>query len=178
MSTTSTTLCTFNGCTNAAVAASSKCTFHKHRSQCVVPHCTNQVYARQRCVRHGGKKVCGANDCNAYVSGRGFCAKHGGSTRKRMCMTPGCSKQAHANQKCVRHGGGRYCKAKGCSFHARTGGYCLHHNQDLAPYETQDMILPLDTMDAAILLSLIEVDFTSSGGQDPSMFAAAATVSV
>ncbi|KAF0684326.1 Aste57867_23692 [Aphanomyces stellatus] len=164
MSSPSTT-CTFNGCTNAALVASSKCTFHKHRSHCIIPQCTNQVYARQRCVRHGGRKVCGAADCNAHVSGGGFCPKHGGHTRKRLCTAHGCSKQAHANQKCVRHGGGRYCQASGCAFHARLGGFCHHHNQDLIPHEldTTKQLTPLDGIDVAILQCLVAFEDFDGG---------------
>ncbi|KAF0684325.1 Aste57867_23691 [Aphanomyces stellatus] len=158
-------ICAFLGCTHIALPTSSKCTLHRHRSQCIEPHCPNQVYARQRCVRHGGKKVCRIDGCHAHACGGGFCLRHGGTSRKRFCAVPGCGKQAHANQKCVRHGGGRYCQAKGCSFHARLAGYCLHHNHDLEPHDLGTLVpmTPLDGVDVAILDCLVALDSSIDG---------------
>ncbi|KAF0683732.1 Aste57867_24242 [Aphanomyces stellatus] len=149
--------CMFLGCINLALHQSTKCHLHRHRTQCIEPHCTNQVYARQRCVRHGGKKICAVDFCGAPACKGGFCLQHGGTPRKRFCTEFGCGKQAHANQKCVRHGGGRYCKANGCTFHARLAGYCLHHNQDLEPLKLGSCVLgaPLDGVDVSILECLV-----------------------
>jgi hypothetical protein len=120
--------CRFNDCDNLAVDGTSKCAFHKNRRQCCVDNCTNQVYARKLCVRHGGKKQCQADNCEAHARGGGFCLQHGGFVVKRFCIVEGCSKQAHARQKCVRHGGGRRCKVDGCMQHARAGGLCNRHS--------------------------------------------------
>lgn len=120
--------CRFNDCDNMAVDGTSKCAFHKNRRQCCVENCTNQVYARKLCVRHGGKKQCQADNCEAHARGGGFCLQHGGFVVKRFCIVEGCSKQAHARQKCVRHGGGRRCKVDGCMQHARAGGLCNRHS--------------------------------------------------
>lgn len=120
--------CRFNDCDNHAVDGTSKCAFHKNRRQCCVESCTNQVYARKLCVRHGGKKQCQADNCDAHARGGGFCLQHGGFVVKRFCIVEGCSKQAHARQKCVRHGGGRRCKVDGCMQHARAGGLCNRHS--------------------------------------------------
>ncbi|TDH66326.1 hypothetical protein CCR75_008376 [Bremia lactucae] len=120
--------CRFNDCDNLAVDGTSKCAFHKNRRQCCVDNCTNQVYARKLCVRHGGKKQCQAEHCDAHARGGGFCLQHGGFVVKRFCIVEGCSKQAHARQKCVRHGGGRRCKVDGCMQHARAGGLCNRHS--------------------------------------------------
>ncbi|KAG7392461.1 hypothetical protein PHYBOEH_006358 [Phytophthora boehmeriae] len=120
--------CRFNDCDNLAVDGTSKCAFHKNRRQCCVENCTNQVYARKLCVRHGGKKQCQADNCEAHARGGGFCLQHGGFVVKRFCIVEGCSKQAHARQKCVRHGGGRRCKVDGCMQHARAGGLCNRHS--------------------------------------------------
>ncbi|CAI5714801.1 unnamed protein product [Peronospora effusa] len=120
--------CRFNDCDNLAVDGTSKCAFHKNRRQCCVENCTNQVYARKLCVRHGGKKQCQADHCEAHARGGGFCLQHGGFVVKRFCIVEGCSKQAHARQKCVRHGGGRRCKVDGCMQHARAGGLCNRHS--------------------------------------------------
>ncbi|RLN94267.1 hypothetical protein BBJ28_00006989 [Nothophytophthora sp. Chile5] len=120
--------CRFNDCDNLAVDGTSKCAFHKNRRQCCVENCTNQVYARKLCVRHGGKKQCQADRCEAHARGGGFCLQHGGFVVKRFCIVEGCSKQAHARQKCVRHGGGRRCKVDGCMQHARAGGLCNRHS--------------------------------------------------
>ncbi|KAG6958329.1 hypothetical protein JG688_00010558 [Phytophthora aleatoria] len=92
--------CRFNDCDNLAVDGTSKCAFHKNRRQCCVENCTNQVYARKLCVRHGGKKQCQADNCEAHARGGGFCLQHGGFVVKRFCIVEGCSKQAHARQKC------------------------------------------------------------------------------
>lgn len=120
--------CRFNDCDNHAVDGTSKCAFHKNRRQCCVESCTNQVYARKLCVRHGGKKQCQADNCDAHARGGGFCLQHGGFVVKRFCIVEGCSKQAHARQKCVRHGGGRRCKVDACMQHARAGGLCNRHS--------------------------------------------------
>lgn len=120
--------CRFNDCDNHAVDGTSKCAFHKNRRQCCVANCTNQVYARKLCVRHGGKKQCQADNCDAHARGGGFCLQHGGFVVKRFCIVEGCSKQAHARQKCVRHGGGRRCKVDACMQHARAGGLCNRHS--------------------------------------------------
>lgn len=120
--------CRFNDCDNHAVDGTSKCAFHKNRRQCCVANCTNQVYARKLCVRHGGKKQCQADACDAHARGGGFCLQHGGFVVKRFCIVEGCSKQAHARQKCVRHGGGRRCKVDACMQHARAGGLCNRHS--------------------------------------------------
>ncbi|CAK4622515.1 unnamed protein product [Aphanomyces euteiches] len=56
-----------------------------------------------------------------------FCSRHASPNLKRRCSEPGCAKQAHARGKCVRHGGGRLCKALGCPKYVRQSGYCLNH---------------------------------------------------
>ncbi|ETV99437.1 hypothetical protein H310_08129 [Aphanomyces invadans] len=119
--------CKFNLCVNPTVAGSDKCSFHKNRTNCSFPDCTNQVVARNLCVRHGGRRLCQFEDCTAHRRGKRFCLKHGGEVPKRFCTVEGCQKQAHSNQRCVRHGGGRYCQSPGCSYHARTGGFCRNH---------------------------------------------------
>ncbi|ETV76759.1 hypothetical protein H257_09219 [Aphanomyces astaci] len=119
--------CKFNSCGNPIFAGSDKCAFHKNRTNCSFPKCTNQVVARNLCVRHGGRRLCQFEDCTAHRRGKQFCLKHGGEVPKRFCTVEGCDKQAHSYQKCVRHGGGRYCQSPGCSFHARTGGFCRNH---------------------------------------------------
>lgn len=120
--------CRFNDCDNAADDGTDKCAFHKNRRQCCVENCTNQVYARKLCVRHGGKKQCQADNCEAHARGGGYCLQHGGFVVKRFCIVEGCSRQAHARQKCVRHGGGRRCKVDACMQHARAGGLCNRHS--------------------------------------------------
>ncbi|KAF0683731.1 Aste57867_24241 [Aphanomyces stellatus] len=95
----------------------------------------------------------------------GLCLRHGGTTLKRYCDAPGYDNQAHANRKCVQHGGGRYCKTKGCSFHARLGSFCLHHNQDLEPLDLGSFATqtPLDGVEVAILDCLVAVDDSVEG---------------
>ncbi|KAG9411847.1 hypothetical protein AC1031_017477 [Aphanomyces cochlioides] len=119
--------CKFNLCVNPVVSGSDKCSFHKNRTNCSFPNCTNQVVARNLCVRHGGRRLCQFEDCTAHRRGKKFCLKHGGEVPKRFCTVEGCQKQAHSNQRCVRHGGGRYCQAPSCSYHARAGGFCRNH---------------------------------------------------
>ncbi|CAK4075965.1 unnamed protein product [Aphanomyces euteiches] len=128
-------ICQFNLCNNPVLeAGSTKCEFHRHRAQCSVPDCFNQVYARQLCARHGGKRKCEANDCEATAQANGFCVTHGGTTNKRFCIVQGCAKQAQLRQRCVRHGGGRYCKVTGCSHFVRLAGLCSRHSPaDAAP---------------------------------------------
>ncbi|RHY00188.1 hypothetical protein DYB36_013353, partial [Aphanomyces astaci] len=61
----------------------------------------------------------------------------------------------------VAHGGGRYCKSPGCSFHARFAGLCLQCNSDLTPLDLRNhVMLPLDDVDFSILQVLAK-EFTS-----------------
>ncbi|KAF0722350.1 hypothetical protein Ae201684P_010003 [Aphanomyces euteiches] len=124
------TTCYFKGCENAVVDGSLKCSFHRHRTQCAIQDCHNQVYARNLCVRHGGKKPCLHEGCTGNARRGDFCTRHGATSYKKVCSEPGCSRVAHARQKCVRHGGGRKCNAQGCETHARTrlGGFCHRHS--------------------------------------------------
>ncbi|OQS02371.1 hypothetical protein THRCLA_05245 [Thraustotheca clavata] len=145
--------CWFKDCTKPVLPGFNRCQVHKHRSPCSVPNCLNQVYARYLCVRHGGKKICAFKNCTIYARGGGFCGKHGGTVNKRFCLVEGCKKQAHANQKCVRHGGGRFCKADDCTFHSRAGGFCLKHRTTSSsePAQTESN----EVLDKAILECII-----------------------
>ncbi|KAF0689451.1 Aste57867_19103 [Aphanomyces stellatus] len=119
--------CRFNQCTRVALPQSSKCKFHKKRSLCAAPNCTNQTVRHRLCVRHGGKRTCQIDGCDAPTRGRKHCPKHGGAVPKRFCSVDGCSKQAHSNHKCVAHGGGRFCAVTECQRHVRTRGLCRIH---------------------------------------------------
>ncbi|KAF0699729.1 Aste57867_9720 [Aphanomyces stellatus] len=121
--------CVFNGCDRVVATEAQKCAFHSHRSLCRIVDCTNQVYARGLCVRHGGKKQCQMDGCQLYCRVGKFCAGHGPSWAVRLCSEAGCTKQAHARGKCVRHGGGRQCKTRGCVAHARVGAFCGRHQR-------------------------------------------------
>ncbi|KAF0708621.1 hypothetical protein AaE_013136 [Aphanomyces astaci] len=159
-------VCLFNDCPHPATLPSMKCAFHKGRGKCRMPDCHNQVYARKLCVRHGGKKICLRPHCTAHARGNAFCLKHGGVAKRRTCEVDGCVKLAHANHKCVAHGGGRYCKSPGCSFHARFAGLCLQCNSDLTPLDLRNhVMLPLDDVDFSILQVLAK-EFTSKRVQD------------
>ncbi|KAF0686571.1 Aste57867_21631 [Aphanomyces stellatus] len=128
------TACHFNGCTNAALAGSYKCEFHKARELCRgALDCRNQVYARGLCVRHGAKGKCAYADCHGNVRVGRFCSRHGGNPHKKFCTRAGCTRVAHAHQKCVAHGGGHLCKTAACATHARRGGYCQRHGRAIAP---------------------------------------------
>ncbi|KDO17772.1 hypothetical protein SPRG_16472 [Saprolegnia parasitica CBS 223.65] len=73
-----------------------KCDFHKHRRQCQVPKCYNQVYARHLCVRHGGKRICAADGCHRNARITQHCAQHATSpVRTEMCTHVGCDHVAH-----------------------------------------------------------------------------------
>ncbi|EQC36485.1 hypothetical protein SDRG_05939 [Saprolegnia diclina VS20] len=128
--TTATTECFFNGCTNSVMHGSWKCEFHKNRAKCTGSStCHNQVFARNLCVRHGGKKPCIHSGCTGNARIGNYCSRHGASTSKKMCTEEGCTKVAHARQKCVRHGGGRRCRIEACEAHARNGGFCFRHSR-------------------------------------------------
>ncbi|OQR88374.1 hypothetical protein THRCLA_22885, partial [Thraustotheca clavata] len=92
--------------------------------------------------------------CTIYARGGGYCGKHGGSVNKRFCLIDGCKKQAHANQKCVRHGGGRFCKVDGCTYHPRAGGFCLKHQTSSPPKSPPQH----EVLDEDILECLLNVD--------------------
>ncbi|KAF0727098.1 hypothetical protein Ae201684P_015707 [Aphanomyces euteiches] len=123
-----TTTCIFPSCVNPQSKGSSKCSLHRRRSQCKVPSCPNQVYARQLCVRHGAKPECSLPDCQGNVRSGGLCSRHAPSLVKR-CKEDGCTNVAHQRGKCVRHGGRRQCFVHGCQTHARKGGYCYRHGR-------------------------------------------------
>ncbi|KAH9097368.1 hypothetical protein LEN26_017094 [Aphanomyces euteiches] len=140
-------VCHFNGCSNAVLAGSIKCAFHKHREICTgAIDCRNQVYARRRCVKHGGKVKCCHVDCSANARVGCLCTRHGGNPRKKLCTHPGCEKVAHAHDKCVGHGGGHRCKADNCKKHARRRGYCQRHGRDIMP----QLFPPLSTAPRAM----------------------------
>ncbi|KAF0712630.1 Aste57867_4766 [Aphanomyces stellatus] len=101
----------------------------KCKPQCSTTDCTNLVYARGHCARHGGKRPCAMPDCGQNAtSGQSFCLTHGGhQAKKKFCIEVGCTKQVQANQRCLKHGGGRRCKEPGCFQHVRTAGLCRGH---------------------------------------------------
>ncbi|CAK4635671.1 hypothetical protein LEN26_017504 [Aphanomyces euteiches] len=136
-----TTICEFNFCTNLAVAGTSKCEFHKHRSQCAIADCYNQVYARNLCARHGGKRKCQFENCTANAQGNAFCTAHGGVASKRFCSAEGCTKQAQSGQRCLKHGGGRRCKVQGCLQYVRSAGLC-HGHHTKAMLDTMQVVDP------------------------------------
>ncbi|KAF0738430.1 hypothetical protein Ae201684P_019576 [Aphanomyces euteiches] len=121
------TKCFFNDCESPVLPGSWKCLFHRRRSRCLIADCANQVYARSLCVRHGGRRQCQHENCTMNQRVGNFCSRHATAGLKKMCSEPGCNKQAHARGKCVRHGGGRLCKAANCAMHARHGAYCSRH---------------------------------------------------
>ncbi|CAK4681813.1 hypothetical protein LEN26_001812 [Aphanomyces euteiches] len=123
--------CFFNDCENPTANGTWKCTFHRHRSLCLVHNCQNQVYARNLCVKHGGKPKCQAENCTMNSRVGNFCSRHGASHLKKRCSRDGCDKQAHARGFCVRHGGGRKCRIDDCTCHARNGPYCARHNREI-----------------------------------------------
>ncbi|KAF0699202.1 Aste57867_10213 [Aphanomyces stellatus] len=84
-----------------------KCALHKHRTQCLVLGCLDMHHKAISRVGHPRGK-----------------ASH---RTKRLCVVDGCAKQAHARQKCVRHGGGKLCRMDECSQHARANGLCYRH---------------------------------------------------
>ncbi|KAF0720476.1 Aste57867_269 [Aphanomyces stellatus] len=139
---TMSSICFFNDCDNPIVPGSWKCEFHKNRSRCLVDACQNQVYARNLCVRHGGKRRCEANGCDRNVRIGTFCSTHGIGAAKKLCTEDGCTNVAHKRHKCVRHGGGRKCRADGCPTHARSGGYCCRHTRlvGLVHHDRKDML--------------------------------------
>ncbi|KAH9183810.1 hypothetical protein AeNC1_014214 [Aphanomyces euteiches] len=128
--------CFFNDCSNPAEINSWKCHFHRHRGRCRIENCRNQVYARHLCGRHGGKKQCKVDGCTLNARLGAVCCKHGAGSLRKLCVHPNCTKQIHARDRCVRHGGGRQCRKEGCKNHARSGGYCRRHNQVRSPDET------------------------------------------
>ncbi|KAG9405225.1 hypothetical protein AC1031_004333 [Aphanomyces cochlioides] len=135
-----------------------KSAVQRNRAKCNAPNCTNQAYARNRCMRHGAKKPCIVEHCKASRRFGSYCSKHADVTQKKKCIVDGCDKQPHARGKCVRHGGGRRCKADGCMSHARIGVFCSRHfnmtavtNLPLGAPSTQP-----DWLDWAILEDLVD----------------------
>ncbi|KAF0691146.1 Aste57867_17570 [Aphanomyces stellatus] len=76
-------VCLFTNCNEPALDGLDRCFLHRHRRQCLVGNCTNQVYARNRCVRHGGKKKCQyAGGCRINVFVGDYCARHANQLRR------------------------------------------------------------------------------------------------
>ncbi|KAF0697840.1 Aste57867_11494 [Aphanomyces stellatus] len=133
--------CFFNHCHNPVEAGAWKCIFHKHRGRCLVQSCRNQMYARDLCIRHGGKRQCTVDNCDRNVRIGELCALHGTLAHKELrCTEPHCTSVAHNRHKCVKHGGGRQCKAPQCTRHPRAGGYCCRH----ARHSHIDTIMTMD----------------------------------
>ncbi|CAK4696698.1 hypothetical protein LEN26_017038 [Aphanomyces euteiches] len=137
--------CIFPTCSNPVQYGSDKCNLHKRRSQCKMPGCPNQVYARQLCIRHGAKHECMMPDCHGNVRSGGLCARHAPPTI-RKCSQAGCANVAHQRGKCVRHGGRRQCLVQGCETHARKGGYCCRHRRNAAAAAV-DLVTKLEPVD-------------------------------
>ncbi|RHY72244.1 hypothetical protein DYB30_009439 [Aphanomyces astaci] len=136
-----TTTCVFKDCTQPVhssfpSSSQSKCLFHRNRSQCEAPDCSNQAYARNRCVRHGAKQTCVADGCTQNRRLGLFCSKHADADSKKRCSVTGCDKLPHVRGLCVRHGGGRLCKAPDCTSHARIGLLCARHFHGLTSPST------------------------------------------
>ncbi|ETW06935.1 hypothetical protein H310_03046 [Aphanomyces invadans] len=123
--------CYFKGCARPTVEGAIKCEFHKQRSICLVQDCRNQVFARNLCVRHGGKKTCVYEGCHQNVRLGNLCGKHGAGSTRKLCVEDGCTKFAQTKQRCSAHGGGQRCKLPGCSTHARRGGFCTRHTNQV-----------------------------------------------
>ncbi|EQC36662.1 hypothetical protein SDRG_06098 [Saprolegnia diclina VS20] len=135
-------ICVFNDCGQPALDGSDKCHFHRNRTKCSVPECTNQVYARHLCIRHGGKRTCQYPDCVTNARAGDLCAKHGGAKHKPLCSIEGCAKKAYGRNRCIAHGGGKQCLAPQCRTRARVSGYCWRHrHKTSAP--TDDPLLSI-----------------------------------
>ncbi|KAF0738449.1 hypothetical protein Ae201684P_019800 [Aphanomyces euteiches] len=80
--------CLFFECHNAADPDTGKCTFHRHRSQCQEPQCSNQAYSKGRCVRHGSRKYCQMDGCMHYRRAGGYCARHTSLLRREKELAP------------------------------------------------------------------------------------------
>ncbi|KAH9141090.1 hypothetical protein AeRB84_014720 [Aphanomyces euteiches] len=76
-------------------------------------------------------------DANSMLEVESGVFRYGGIAHKRYCSEPGCGKQAHANKKCIAHGGGRRCQVSGCTLLSRVGGYCQYHTVDPAMENTE-----------------------------------------
>ncbi|KAF0711715.1 Aste57867_5124 [Aphanomyces stellatus] len=142
--------CVFNGCSNPALAESTKCAFHKFRDQCRVAGCTNQAYARRSCARHGGKRPCAHRGCQGNARTGNLCMRH--VPQKRLCQAaPDCSRAARIGGRCVAHGGGRLCAVDGCSSFSRVRGLCQRHHVST----TADPTTATDDLD---VLSHLQLD--------------------
>ncbi|ETV97339.1 hypothetical protein, variant 2 [Aphanomyces invadans] len=131
--------CVFKDCSqpvHSSCPTRSKCLFHRNRSRCEAPDCSNQAYARNRCVRHGAKQSCVADGCTQNRRLGLYCSKHADANSKKRCSVHGCDKLPHARGLCVRHGGGRLCKAPDCASHARIGLLCARHFHGLTSPST------------------------------------------
>ncbi|KAF0718257.1 Aste57867_1796 [Aphanomyces stellatus] len=180
--------CCFYGCPKPASLNSVKCVDHRHRAQCVITDCHNQVYARGLCVRHGGKKQCVFAGCQGNARAGPFCSKHRPiPTKKRLCSAGGCGHVARVKGLCVSHGGGRKCHADGCDSFARNRGLCRrHHIERLSSDATElsvtpstkvedlsvEMLLPAilpkeDVLDAEILTAVFEDAATTTLNMEP-----------
>ncbi|KDO24860.1 hypothetical protein SPRG_09692 [Saprolegnia parasitica CBS 223.65] len=130
--------------------------------RCSHDGCRNQVYARALCVRHSGKKQCPIEGCSTYTRSGAFSLKHGGCSTRRYCIEPGCAKQAHARQRCVRHGGGRACKLDACEYLAKYSGYCRRHTPATVANEAFSSTSAVEAMD------IFEFDMLTLLAQPPS----------
>ena len=122
--------CSVQGCTTA-IKARGMCSKHYKRNTgatCSVQGCTTATKARGMCGKHGNKR-CSFSGCATAAQDdvSGLCNHHGGG---RRCTTPGCTKNAKRNTKCIRH---QPASSLGCSqipqskgIRKPRGGTCTH----------------------------------------------------
>ncbi|KAG9405232.1 hypothetical protein AC1031_004340 [Aphanomyces cochlioides] len=102
------------------------------------------------------KKNCAIEKCQYNRRFGSLCSKHADATQKKYCDVKGCTNQFHARGKCVRHGGGCFCKSTGCHRHARIGGFCTRHAELSANIPLGAPLAKPDMLDWAILQDLLE----------------------
>ncbi|KAF0717822.1 Aste57867_2070 [Aphanomyces stellatus] len=147
-STTTHNTCYFNGCHSPVAPGTWRCQFHQHREKCRVEGCRNHSSGAPRgtCAVHGsgGRKVCRFPGCDANTRNGILCYRHSGSAKKKArCNVDGCTRFAHARQRCVAHGGGRRCNVAGCQSQSRNGGLCQRHGGNMKKGESGVGGLPL-----------------------------------
>ena len=101
---------------------------HKKHATCSVQGCTTTIKARGMCSKHYKRNTgatCSVQGCTTATKARGMCGKHG----NKRCSFSGCATAAQDDVSglCNYHGGGRRCTTPGCSKNAKRNTKCIRH---------------------------------------------------
>ncbi|XP_062218769.1 uncharacterized protein LOC133918748 [Phragmites australis] len=124
----STKICSYQGCVKGARGSSGRCIAHGGGRRCQKEGCNKGAEGKTIfCKAHGGGRRCEYLGCTKSAEGRtDLCIAHGGG---RRCSNEGCKRAARGKSgRCIKHGGGKRCQQLNCTKSAEgRSGLCIAH---------------------------------------------------